>query len=119
MEKYREGERELYCVYVDLEKAYDRVSREELWYCMRKSGTAEKYVRLVKDMFERSKTVVGCALGTTESFKVKFGLHQGSASSPFLFAVIMDSVMDEVRGEPPWTMLFADDIVICEETREE
>ena len=35
MEKYREGQRELDCVFVDLEKAYDRVSREELWYCMR------------------------------------------------------------------------------------
>ncbi|KAK3545449.1 hypothetical protein QTP70_007696 [Hemibagrus guttatus] len=28
----------------DLEKAYDRVPREELWYCMRKSGVAEKYL---------------------------------------------------------------------------
>ena len=27
MEKYREGQRELYCVFVDLKKAYDRVLR--------------------------------------------------------------------------------------------
>ncbi|KAK3523864.1 hypothetical protein QTP70_010508 [Hemibagrus guttatus] len=32
MEKYRDGQRELHCVFVDLEKAYDRVLREELWY---------------------------------------------------------------------------------------
>ena len=63
--------------------------------------------------------MVRCAVGTTESFKVKVGLHQGSALSPFLFAVIMDRLTDEVRREPPWTMLFADDIVICEETRKE
>ena len=31
----------------------------------------------------------------------------------------MDRLTDEVRREPPWTMLFADDIVICKETREE
>ena len=49
MEKYREGQKELHCVFVDLEKAYDKVPREEVWYCMRKSGLAEKYVRIVQD----------------------------------------------------------------------
>ena len=31
MGKYREGQRELHCVFVDLEKAEDWVPREELW----------------------------------------------------------------------------------------
>ncbi|KAK3570375.1 hypothetical protein QTP86_019249 [Hemibagrus guttatus] len=91
---YRDGQRELHCVFVDLEKAYDRVPREELWYCMRKSGVAEKYVRVVQDMYERSRTVVRCA-------------------------VVMDQLSEEVRQESPWTMMFADDIVICSESREQ
>ncbi|KAK3574027.1 hypothetical protein QTP86_000457 [Hemibagrus guttatus] len=78
----------------NLEKAYDRVPREELWYCMRKSGVAEKYVRMVQDMYERSRTVVRCA-------------------------VVMDQLSEEVRQESPWTMMFADDIVICSESREQ
>ena len=41
-----------------------------------------------------------CAVETTESFKVKVGLHQGSALSLFLFAVIMDRLTDAVRREP-------------------
>ncbi|KAK3556427.1 hypothetical protein QTP70_008339 [Hemibagrus guttatus] len=118
MEKYRDGQRELHCVFVDLEKAYDRVPREELWYCMRKSGVAEKYVRVVQDMYERSRTVVRCAVGQTEEFKVEVGLHQGSALSPFLFAMVIDQLSEEVRQESPWTMMFADDIVICSESRE-
>ncbi|KAK3542241.1 hypothetical protein QTP86_021400 [Hemibagrus guttatus] len=88
------GQRELHCGFVDLEKAYDRVPREELWYCMRKSGVAEKYVRVVQDMYERSRTVVRCA-------------------------VVMDQLSEEVRQESPWTMMFADDIVICSESREQ
>ncbi|KAK3552958.1 hypothetical protein QTP86_029620 [Hemibagrus guttatus] len=119
MEKYRDGQKELHCVFVDLEKAYDRVPREELWYCMRKSGVAEKYVRVVQDMYERSRTVVRCAVGQTEEFNVEVGLHQGSALSPFLFAIVMDQLSEEVRQESPWTMMFADDIVICSESREQ
>ncbi|KAK3516458.1 hypothetical protein QTP70_014789 [Hemibagrus guttatus] len=103
----------------DLEKAYDRVPREELWYCMRKSGVAEKYVRVVQDMYERSRTVVRCAVGQTEEFKVEVGLHQGSALSPFLVAMVMDQLSEDVRQESPWTMMFADDIVICSESREQ
>ncbi|KAK3540843.1 hypothetical protein QTP86_002359 [Hemibagrus guttatus] len=76
----------------NLEKVYDRVPREELWYCMRKSGVAEKYVRVVQDMYERSRTVVRC---------------------------LMDQLSEEVRQESPWTMMFADDIVICSESREQ
>ncbi|KAK3559452.1 hypothetical protein QTP86_013634, partial [Hemibagrus guttatus] len=119
MEKYRDGQKELHCVFVDLEKAYDRVPREELWYCMRKSGVAEKYVRVVQDMYERSRTVVRCAVGQTEEFKVEVGLHQGSALSPFLCAMVMDQLSEEVRQESPWTMMFADGIVICSESREQ
>ena len=67
MEKYREGQKELHCVFVDLEKAYvekayDKVPREEVWYCMRKSGLAEKYVRIVQDMYDDSTTAMRCAV---------------------------------------------------------
>ena len=97
MEKYREGQKELHCVFVDLEKAYDKVPREEVWYCMRKSGLAEKYVRIVQNMYAGSTTAVRCAVGVTEGFEVKVGLHQGSALSPCLFAMMMDRMT--VKGK--------------------
>ena len=75
MEKYREVQRKLHCVFVNLEKTFDRVPREELRYCMRKSGMAKKYVQLVQNMYEGNKIVVRCTVETAESFKVKIGLH--------------------------------------------
>ena len=118
MEKYREGQKELQCVFVDMERAYDKVPREEVWYCMIKSGLAEKYVRIVQYMYDDSITAVRCAVGVTEGFEVNVGLHQGSALSPCLFAMVMDRITDDIREEAPWTMMFADDIVICSESKE-
>ena len=43
---------------IDLEKAYDRVPRQEVWRCLREQGVPEKYVRLVKDTYEDARTQV-------------------------------------------------------------
>ena len=83
-----------------------------------KISNSGKVSATLQDVYEGSKTVVRYAVGTTESFKVKVELHHESALSPFLFAVTMDRLMNKIRREPTWTMLFADDIVICKETRE-
>ena len=112
-ERYREGQQDLHCVFIDLEKAYDRVLREELYWCMRDKRVPEKYIRLVKDMYHQCETVVRCAAGTSEPFAVEVGLHQGSAFSPFLFAIMMDSLMENIRKEAPLQMMFADDVVLC------
>ncbi|KAK3519689.1 hypothetical protein QTP70_000999 [Hemibagrus guttatus] len=93
--------------------------REEHRVTYKSGGVAEKYVRVVQDMYERSRTVVRCAVGQTEEFKVEVGLHQGLALSPFLFAMVMDQLSEEVRQESPWTIMFADDIVICSESRDQ
>ena len=37
---------------------------------------AEKYVKVVKDVYEDSITTVRCAIGITEGFEVEVGLHQ-------------------------------------------
>ena len=73
---------------------------------------------IVQDMYDDSITVLRCAVGVTEGFEVKVGLHQGLALSPCLFAVVMDRMTDDIREEAPWTMMFADDILICSDSKE-
>ena len=119
-EKYLEGNRKMYMCFVDLEKAYDRVPRRVVYWCLRKRGVPEKLVRLVKMMYEGAKTTVKTKYGETEAFPVEVGLHQGSALSPFLFLVVIDTLTRELRNdEDLWELLFADDLVIIANTEEE
>ena len=109
-EKYLEMQRDLFFAFVDLEKAYDRVPREIVYWCLRKRNVPEWLIMLVEATYTNSRTVVRTAQGQTDPFDIKVGLHQGSALSPFLFIVVMDTISKEFRGRPPWELLFADDL---------
>ena len=76
---------------------------------MRLAEKSKCYVRIIKDIYDGATTTVRSAAGLTEEFKVGVGLHQGSALSPFLFAIIMDKLTEDIRKNAPWDMLFADD----------
>jgi hypothetical protein len=52
MEKYREKQRALYMVFIDLKKAFDQVPRQEVWRSMREKGVPEKYVLLVQNIYK-------------------------------------------------------------------
>ena len=81
-----------------------------------RQGGPEKYIRLMKDFYHQCETVVRCAEGTGEPFAVEVGLQQGPAFSSLLFAIMMDSLTENIRKQAPWQMMFAYDVVLC--TRE-
>jgi hypothetical protein len=37
--------------------------------------------------------------------------------SPYLFALVMDEVIRDIQGGITWCMLFADDVVLVDESR--
>jgi len=114
---YRDRKAGLHMVFIDLKKAYDRVPREVLWKRMEKKGVSPMYIRIIKDMYEGSKTSVRTPGGVPNDFFICMGLHQGSALSPFLFTLLIDELTRGIQDELPWCMLFADDIVLIDETR--
>ena len=56
---------------------------------------------------------------STESFEVKVGLRQCSTLSPLMFITVLDVISQEVGRGPSHAMVFADDLVLCENTREQ
>ena len=83
LEKWIEGQKAVHCAIIDLEKAYNRVPREELWECLRLVETSECYTKIIKNMYDGATTTVRSTAEWTKEFKVSVGLHQGSVLSPF------------------------------------
>ena len=89
-----------------------------MWRYLRERNMAEKYVRLVQNMYEAAKMQVRSSVGMTENFNVAVGLHQGSSLSPYILDLIMDVLGQNIITPAPLDMLFADDIVLIDTTRE-
>ena len=70
-------------------------------------------------IFELSKIYVRTHGGEIDDFPITISLHQGSTLSPYLFTLILDVLTEQIQEIAPRCMLFADDIVLLGESREE
>ena len=57
MKRYRE-QKDLHMIFIDLEKAYDKVTRNVIWWALEKHKVPTKYITLIKDMYKDVMTFV-------------------------------------------------------------
>ncbi|CAH2209104.1 jg24071 [Pararge aegeria aegeria] len=119
MEKHRLNCEDLHLVFIDLEKALDRVPRKLVWHAMRAQCIPEHYIVLVQDMYDRVTTQVKSMAGLSKPFAVNVGVHQGSTLSPFLFNLVMNHLTKDIQSPVPWCLLYADDIVLMDKNPKE
>ena len=77
MERYREQKKDLHMVFIDLEKAYDKVPRNIMWWALVKHKVLTKYITLIKDKYKDAMTIVRICDDDTTDFSINIGLHQG------------------------------------------
>ena len=119
VQEKHQAKKKLYYAFVDLEKAFDRVTREVVRWALRKLGVDEWLIRTVMALYTEACTVVRTDAGLSASFEVKVGLHQGSLLSPLLFAAVMDLGSSEARSGLPSELMYTDDLVIMAPTMDQ
>ena len=76
-------------------------------------------VRAKQSMYSNARSRVRVNGQYSEEFEVKVGVHQGSVLSPLLFILVLEALSREFRTGVPWELLYADDLVIISDSREE
>jgi hypothetical protein len=117
-EKYLAKKKDLWMAFVDLEKAFDRVPRDVVWWALRALGVDEWIVLVIKAMYEEAMTSVKLNGRESKGFGVRVGVHQGSVLSPLLFIIVLEALSKEFREGLPMELLYADDLVLLAETLE-
>ena len=106
---------------MDLEKAYDRVVREELWQVLSVYGLDNQLIQRVKSLHYNIKACVRVGGDLTDWFDITKGVRQGCVMSQSLFNLYMDSCINKLAEDECGTrigntqvscLMYADDAVL-------
>ena len=79
--------------FIDFQKAFDSVHRPILWKILGTYGIPEKYINILKALYQNSSCCIKTVHGHTEYFEIVPGVRQECILSPFLFTIVIDFVM--------------------------
>ena len=95
---------------------------------MLKMGMSTKFVRLIRDMYSKTRACIQLDGGISNTFESTVGLKQGCNLSPTLFNIFVNdliSYINSAKVEAPHLgdlqvscLLYADDLVLLSETKE-
>jgi hypothetical protein len=113
---------------LDIRKAYDTLDRDALWKRLIDVGFRGNMWRVIKNLYDVVESSVLVGQQRTEWFPVEAGVRQGCILSSILFVIFIDGLVRAVKrakvtsvleGVKFNIMLFADDVVLLAESRQD
>jgi hypothetical protein len=62
-------------IFIDLEKTYDKVTKNIIWWALQKHKVSSKYITLIKDMHDNIVTSVQTSDRDNNDFPINIWLH--------------------------------------------
>ena len=128
-EKYLQHQQNLYHVFIDFKKAFDRVWHAALWATMRKYNISANLGRTIEQLYDKATSSVQMNGSIGDWFRTTVGVRLGCLLSPTLFNIFLERIMSDaleehdgkvsIGGRNITNLRFADDIdALAEEEQE-
>ena len=128
-EKYLQHQQNLYHVFIDFKKAFDRVWHAALWATMWKYNISANLVRTIEQLYDKATSAVQMNGSIGEWFRTTVGVRQWCLLSATLFNIFLECIMSDaleehdgkvsIGGRNITNLRFADDIdALAEEQHE-
>ncbi len=118
----------VYATFIDLQKAFDWVNRDLLYFRMLASDIDGKMYQSVKSLYNDTHSTARVNSMYTDWFSVATGVRQGDTLSPTLFCLYINDLAKclislgvgvNIDDRKLCVLLYADDIVLLGESKEE
>ena len=126
----KKKKQDLYVVFLDITKAYDKAWLKAIMYTTHKNGLKEKDWKIVKKLNSNLTAKLRTKYGLTRQIKIKDSIRQGGVLSVIEYANLIDEIAKELQQKSVGyqkvgnnttlgCLLWMDDVVLIHHNKEE
>ena len=93
IEKRREFNLETHMAFLDLEKAFDRVNRNQLWQILNRRGIPYHLIEVIKSLYKNTSVQIDTGRKILDKIYINQGVRQGCNLSPLLINIYIDDLL--------------------------
>ncbi|GFO43185.1 LINE-1 retrotransposable element orf2 protein [Plakobranchus ocellatus] len=98
-ERYLQHLQDLYHVFIDFKKAFDKVWLAALWAAIELYNINANLTRIIESLDNKATSAVYFKGSKGEWFRITFGVRQGCLLSPTLFTIFLQRIMTDAFEE--------------------
>ena len=103
-EKYLQYQQDLYHVFIDFKKAFDRVWHAALWATMKKYNISTNLIQVIKNLYNKATSAVLFNDSIGDWFGTTLGVRQVCLLSPTLFNIFLERIMTDALEDHEGTV---------------
>ena len=112
-EKHLQHQQNLYHVFIDFKKTFDRVWHEALWATMRKYNINASIIRAIENLYDKAQRAVLVSGSTGKWFRITVGVRQGCLLSQTLFNIFLERFMCEALDDHEGSVSIGGRLITC------